>query len=130
MKKYESPDLVFVETELFEDVAAECWANPSLYMLVDPTDEDKSEGGSCMSSNGNMRYVDLVGFKDSTNGNGCNGSMKGKVESYVLNHYGKATEKRGHYMTESDIKTVMASGGGNDGTSLKDSNYVFKVRSN
>ena len=32
MKKetYESPKMVFIKTELYENVAAECWAKPSI----------------------------------------------------------------------------------------------------
>ena len=52
MKKetYESPKMVFIKTELYENVAAECWAKPSLYCLVDPTDDD--------NCGGNMKYAD------------------------------------------------------------------------
>lgn len=127
MKKemYEKPQLTFVETELFEDVTPECWANPSLYCLVDPTDECKDIPGPYTSDN---NYADLGGFKATANG--CNANMKSKVVTYLKEHYG-SPEKTGkpHYLSDEDIDTILASGGGNDGTSLKESIYIKQVRS-
>lgn len=134
MKKanYESPKMVFTRTELFENVAEECWANPSLYCLVDPTDEDENAGKNC-----NLQYADLVGFAGKANGNGCNDKMKKSVSDYLILNYGPSSEfaKTGHWLTGSytepgtDIYTIMESGGGNLGTPLKTSDYIHKVRS-
>lgn len=112
--KYESPKMVFTKTELFENVAAECWAKPSLYCLVDPTDED-----DC----GRANYADLADFTATSNG--CNEKMKNAVKQHLESHYGTGD----HHLTESDITTIMDSGGGNMGTPLKTSEYIIKVRS-
>ena len=112
---YESPKMVFVKTQLFENVADECWANPSLYYLIDPTDED-----NC----GKADYVDLGGI--TTTNNGCNQKMKNVVQNYLIQNYGTGT---GHYLTNEDIDEIMSSGGGNMGTALKTSKYIQKVRS-
>lgn len=128
---YESPKMVFAKTELFENVAAECWANPSLYCLVDPTDEDKELGNNC-----NLKYADLANF--TTTSNGCNNTMKEAVKKYLKDNYGPDSDfgkTNGHYLTggstgdQGDIEMIMASGGGNEGTSLKTSQYIWKVRS-
>lgn len=129
MKKnvtYESPKLTFVKTELFENVAAECWAKPSLYCLEDPTDED-----DCLrkdqDTHGIMSYADLADYSIETNG--CNDTQKTAVKNYLTTHYGTTTETRGHYLTDADITTIMSSGGGNMGTSLTTSEWIHKVRS-
>ena len=114
---YETPKMSFVETELFENVAAQCWAKPSLYRLVDPTDED-----NC----GNAKYADLIGF--TSEGNGCNNSMKTALKDYLRLTYGQ-NSGNSHYLTENDIQTIMDSGGGNEGTSLKESQYIEQIRS-
>lgn len=113
--KYERPKMFFVKTELFENVANECWANPSLYCLIDPTDEDEC---------GHANYADLASFMGSANG--CNQKMKEAVQSYLVQNYGTGT---GHYLTDQDIYDIMSSGGGNMGTPLKESKYIQKVRS-
>lgn len=112
--KYESPKMVFTKTELFENVAARCWAQPSLYCLVDPTDED-----DCNRAN----YADLADFTATSNG--CNAKMKDQVKQYLRDNYGTGA----HHLTESDITIIMKSGGGNEGTSLQTSQYIIKVRS-
>lgn len=127
---YEKPVVTFVETELFEDVAAECWAKPSLYLLVDPTDECedwyKEHGGRYYSD---ANYADLKDFT-STNG-GCNKEMKDNVQNYLKEHYGSTTATgTHHYLTDEDITRIMSSGGGNMGTSLRTSEYIQQVRSN
>ncbi len=114
---YESPKMNFVKTELFENVAAECWAKPSLYCLVDPTDED-----GC----GNAKYADLADCVIS--GNGCNNNTKNQLKDYLRATYGEANG-RTHFLTEQDITTIMNSGGGNEGTSLSESQYIDQVRS-
>ncbi|MFQ6793980.1 MAG: hypothetical protein ACLRT4_14560 [Thomasclavelia sp.] len=114
---YESPEMAFVSTELFEDVAAECWAKPSLYCLVDPTDED-----DC----GNVKYADLANC--TINENGCNNNTKNALKKYLYNTFGPNTGNS-HYLTEMDISTIMSSGGGNEGTALKESQYIDQVRS-
>ncbi|WP_300627019.1 hypothetical protein [uncultured Thomasclavelia sp.] len=114
---YESPRMTFVKTELFEDVAAECWAKPSLYCLVDPTDEDEC---------GHAKYADLINC--TIEGNGCNNNTKKQLVDYLTKTYGPASGKT-HYLTPNDINTIMASGGGNDGTSLSESQYIDQVRS-
>ena len=113
---YESPKMNFVKTELFENVAAECWAKPSLYCLVDPTDED-----SC----GSAKYADLVNC--TIEGNGCNSNTKNQLKDYLKYTYGPETNT--HYLTEDDITTIMQSGGGNEGTALHESQYIDQVRS-
>ena len=118
MKKetYESPKMVFIKTELYENVAAECWAKPSLYCLVDPTDED-----GC----GYTKYADLA---DCTiEGNGCNNNTKSQLKDYLRTTYGQGTGS--HFLTEEDITAIMNSGGGNEGTPLKESQYIDQVRS-
>lgn len=130
MKKamYKKPVVSFVETELFEDVTAECWANPHLYCLVDPYDEcqDTVPAGQKYISDAN--YADLVGFT-ATN-NGCNATMKDQVQAYLKANYGPAAAgAKPHYLTDEEIDTIMSSGGGNMGTSLKTSEYIVKVRS-
>ena len=116
---YEKPKMVFVTTELFENVADECWAKPSLYCLVDPTDED-----GC----GNTKYADLVNLPLSSNGNGCNNNTKNALKQYLRDNYGPG-QGRQHYLTEDDIATIMNSGGGNEGTPLKESQFIDQVRS-
>lgn len=113
---YESPKMTFVKTELFEDVAAECWAKPSLYCLVDPTDEDKC---------GHTKYADLVNC--TINNGGCNNNTKNAVKDYLRETFGPGTGA--HYLTEDDITTIMQSGQGNEGTALKESQYIDQVRS-
>ncbi len=119
MKKetYESPKMVFVKTELYENVAAECWAKPSLYCLTDPTDED-----GC----GYTKYADLAGFP--VQSNGCNNNTKNALREYLRDTYGPNSGNT-HYLTEQDIDKIMASGGGNDGTPLSESDYIDQVRS-
>ena len=113
---YESPKMNFVKTELFENVAAECWAKPSLYCLVDPTDED-----GC----GNAKYADLADCVIS--GNGCNDKTKNQLKEYLQRTFGPGTGT--HFLAEQDITTIMNSGGGNEGTSLHESQYIDQVRS-
>ena len=113
---YESPKMNFVKTELFENVAAECWAKPSLYCLVDPTDED-----GC----GKTKYADLADCP--IEGNGCNNNTKNQLKDYLNATYGQGTGA--HWLTEKDITTIMNSGGGNEGTSLHKSQYIDQVRS-
>ncbi len=119
MKKttYESPTAVFVKTELFENVADQCWANARLYCLIDPTDED-----GC----GNTRYADLANFVPSQTG--CNADTIAEIKNYLWQNYGSGAHI-GHYLTEDDIDKIMKSGGGNDGQPLKSSPYIQKVRS-
>ena len=121
MKKltYESPELVFTKTELFENVAEQCWANASLYCLVDPSDED--------GCNDSMLYADLKNFVPK--GNGCNANMMNEIRAYLLSNYGEGKTGKDHYLTDDDINTIFKSGGGNDGTPLKTSEYIIKVRS-
>lgn len=114
---YEKPRMIFVTTELFENVASECWAKPNLYCLVDPTDED-----GC----GNTKYADLVNC--TITGNGCNNNTKEALKNYLRATYG-AGSGNPHYLTEDDITTIMSSGGGNEGTALKESQYIDQVRS-
>lgn len=114
---YESPKMNFVKTELFENVAAECWAKPSLYCLVDPTDED-----SC----GNTKYADLANC--TIEGNGCNDKTKTQLKDYLRETYGEANG-RTHFLTEDDITKIMVSGGGNEGTALNESEWIDQVRS-
>lgn len=118
MKKetYESPKMVFVKTELYENVASECWAKPSLYCLVDPTDED-----GC----GNTKYVDLANCVITSGG--CNKNTKDQLKDYLRLTYGPGTGS--HYLTEDDITMIMNSGGGNEGTALSESQYIDQVRS-
>lgn len=113
---YESPKMIFVKTELFENVAGECWAKPSQYCLVDPTDED-----GC----GNAKYADLVNC--SITAGGCNNNTKEALKDYLRLTYGANTGN--HYLTEQDIETIMNSGGGNQGTALKESQWIDQVRS-
>lgn len=118
---YESPKMVFVRTELCENVADKCWAKPSLYCLVDPSDED-----GC----GNTKYADLAAFPIQSNG--CNDSTKSSLKDYLRETYGMNSEygiREGHYLTDDDITIIMKSGGGNDGTPLKESQYIDQVRS-
>ena len=114
-REYASPRMVFVRTQLFETVANECWANPALYCLVDPTDED-----AC----GNAAYADLGAFGEIANG--CNQKMKDAVWQYLTTHFGTGT---GHHLTDEEIYEIMNSGGGNMGTALKTSSYIQRVRS-
>lgn len=123
MKKYESPKLLFNELETFEDIAAECWAKPSLYKLVDP---DLVDGSSQAS-------YDLAGF--TTTNNGCNPTMKDKVIEYLKETDGwykdgvDSGTTSNPTLSDEDINIIMSSGGGNMGTSLKTSPYIIKVRS-
>ena len=114
---YESPEMTFVSTELFEDVAAECWAKPSLYCLVDPTDED-----GC----GNAKYADLANFTITSNG--CNDTTINELKKYLTQTFGPG-EGRTHYLTADDINTILKSGGGNSGQPLHESQYIDQVRS-
>lgn len=117
---YKKPKMTFMQTQMFESVAAECWANASLYCLVDPTDDD-----GCGGKNVNMQYADLADF--TTTSSGCNKDMKDLVMNYLKTTYGPGTGD--HYLTDADINTIMSSGGGNMGTSLKTSQYIIQVRS-
>lgn len=121
MKKetYESPKMVFIKTELYENVAAECWAKPSLYCLVDPTDDD--------NCGGNMKYADLAGFPIESQ-NGCNKETKAALKGYLKEIYGP-NSGNGHFLSDDDITMIMNSGGGNEGTSLHESQYIDQVRS-
>ncbi|MBQ7432695.1 MAG: hypothetical protein IJV50_04420 [Lachnospiraceae bacterium] len=119
MKKttYESPTAVFVKTELFENVADQCWANARLYCLVDPSDEENL---------GNTRYADLANFVPSQTG--CNADTIEEIKNYLRQNYGYGA-RTGSYLTENDISTIIKSGGGSDGQPLKTSKYIQKVRS-
>lgn len=121
---YASPKMAFVKAELFEQVAAQCWAEASLYCLVDPTDDD-----NCGSPYFNMQYADLKDY--ATPGGGCNATQINAIRQYLLNTYGEGTKNQrdGHYLTNTDIDTIFASGGGNSGQALQASQYIVKVRS-
>lgn len=104
-KKYESPRVSFNELNTFESVAAECWATPNKYTLVDPT---VSEGQTNV-------YFSLSGFKPSQSG--CNGTTIAEIQKYLYTTYPE--------ITESDALKITSSGGGNDGQPLKASKYII-----
>lgn len=52
---------------------------------------------------------------------------KQQLKDYLHHTYGSGTGT--HYLTENDITTIMTSGGGNEGTSLHESQYIDQVRS-
>lgn len=125
-KTYETPKLTFVQTELFENVAAECWANPSLYCLKDPTDDDNCGFPGGIDADAEMMYADLAAYNSGLTG--CNADQMEYLKNYLAEMYGQKSG-RAHYLTSDDIATIMKSGGGNDGTPLKESSYIYKVRS-
>lgn len=131
MKKnetYVSPKLTFVKTELFENVAAECWANPTLYCLEDPTDDDKCgfPGLTEDQASMKMRYADLKDYPTTTNG--CNKTQIDGVKTYLRTTYGPGTGA--HYLTDKDIDTIFASSGTTDAQNLNAQGFIHQVRSN
>lgn len=103
-KRYESPKLKFEELQLFENVAEKCWADPNQYILIDPTTKDSS--------------FNLSGLPIK---NGCNDIQK----QNIIDHLKKTDEYKLGTLTDDDIDTILDSGGGNMGTPLKTSQYIF-----